>query len=285
MLGTPNFGAIRTGQQYVAAFMLMQATRSLHAVFQRSQGVLDLTRVGSIMSTVLNGPPPTDSHAADVEYVTIPGRYFHQDRKVFDRHNWAIRSLTRINRWAILHSVLSVWNVYSPVLKIPFDLPHDGIVEEKRCSLSPPAGQAGAFISEKLDAILRPESYPRPTYAHLPHRRCNELTHEMIQHDDEIVRLVVDLVAAGSIGAWHKSLGDTEQKKLFPEMFIPGLEPPGPVQKKHPPRCRGCRGTGDCKRCKGQGSLPSEGAGPSVPCNRCGGTGVCPGCGGKGLLV
>lgn len=105
MLGTPNFGAIRPAQLGVLAQMALRATGTLWAAFTRKTGVIDLTRVHKQFAEFLKvkGNP---ANARAVEYITIPGLYYHDERFAWDSTgNVSSRALTGLQlgaEWLVL---------------------------------------------------------------------------------------------------------------------------------------------------------------------------------------
>ena len=76
MLGTPNFGAVRTAQLGFLSQLAMQLSGKIYALF-RKPGVKDLTRV----TAIFKGPIQAGRQFADdVENVTLPGEFFNESR-------------------------------------------------------------------------------------------------------------------------------------------------------------------------------------------------------------
>jgi pimeloyl-ACP methyl ester carboxylesterase len=190
MLGTPNFGAIRSAQLAILAQMTFSLAGCLWGTFTRKTGVLDLRNVDKQFDDVLNkGGNPTN--ARDVEYITIPGLYFHEGR----------------NRWESPSRRLTVLNVgldlFLPSAAIRISRPHDGIVEESSVSMLPSG--SNARWSEK-DASITDRN--PPTYAHIAHATRNrELTHVMIHRDEKIIDMIKGILLSGSVQTWRDSLG------------------------------------------------------------------------------
>jgi pimeloyl-ACP methyl ester carboxylesterase len=85
MLGTPNFGAMRTAGAGLLAQLALQATGRVTALFRRP-GILELTRIPKIMKDeVVEGEP----HARQVEYVTIPALFFNESRGSLEFGEWS----------------------------------------------------------------------------------------------------------------------------------------------------------------------------------------------------
>jgi pimeloyl-ACP methyl ester carboxylesterase len=208
MLGTPNFGAVRTAQLGLLSQLSMHLAGKVYAIF-RKPGIKDLTRVASIFKD----PIQKGRHFADkIEYVTIPGEFFNESRPFWDVGNGARPSI-----WTGGFAALGVATeilTAAPLWRVGLQRPHDGIVEAVSNSFIPcSAGRT----SEKCPTINHPDRFGR-TYVHVTHECCSELTHVMIQHDPSIILVVKDLVAADSISIWYSSL-DLEQSRRLRAVF------------------------------------------------------------------
>jgi pimeloyl-ACP methyl ester carboxylesterase len=203
MLATPNFGAIRTAQLGLLSQLAMHISGKIYAVF-RKPGIRDLTRVTEVFrEPILQGR----GHADAVEYVTIPGEFFHEARTFWDVGKEDQKLWT--SGFAALNMTTELI-MAAPLWRVALRKPHDGIVEAVSNGLIPcGAGR----MSEKCGTINDPARFGR-TYAHVNHERCSELTHVAIQHDDEIINLVKNLCAASSIVSWHEGLTKEESRRI-----------------------------------------------------------------------
>jgi hypothetical protein len=204
MMGTPNFGALRTAQLGLLAQLAMRLAGKVYALF-RKPGIRDLTRVTEIFGEAI----ASGSEFADaVEYVTIPGEFFNESRTFWDRGKRTDGKLS-VAGFATLNFVSELLKS-APLWGIGLKRPHDGIVESQSNSLIP---CASGRISEKCATINDPGRFGR-TYVHLTHERCSDLTHVMIQQDSAIVDLVKDLCLADSITNWHDGLDRDDARHL-----------------------------------------------------------------------
>jgi pimeloyl-ACP methyl ester carboxylesterase len=204
MIGTPNFGALRTSQLGLLAQLSFAATGAVYALFRRP-GVKDLTRVTSIMKDpIKNGA----KNAVDVEYVTIPGTFFNEARSFWDRGSEADKKAAKegFNFVEAGSMLTAMW----PLWRISLGKPHDGIVEEASNSLEP---KQGGRLSEKQGAAVNPDRL-KPTYMHVNVNECDELVHVEIQHDRVIIELVKSLLLTADLPGWWKGLSDSELEKM-----------------------------------------------------------------------
>ena len=204
MLGTPNLGVLRTSQLGLLATISASSLGSLWGVFSRKTGIRDLTRVNDIFAPLVNDQD-SRANADRVEYVTIPGMFFHDSRKggyLGEREGEEL--------WMGLFSgvnlSVAIYNALTPsYFNIKFDLPNDGIVEESSNRLDP-ASSAGRR-SEKMRAInglLAPEA-PK-TYAHVRPTVSDNLIHVNLQHNPQVIGYVEELVLTNSLDAWYKKV-------------------------------------------------------------------------------
>jgi pimeloyl-ACP methyl ester carboxylesterase len=208
MLGTPNFGAIRTAQLGLLSQIGLRLAGKIYAVF-RNPGIRDLTRVTEIFrEPIAQGRKFAD----DVEYVTIPGEFFNESRAVWDRGGRSDQKLA-VAGFATLNLVTELL-MAAPLWRVGLKKPHDGIVESASNSLIPcSAGR----LSEKCATINDPVRFGR-TYVHVTHEHCSDLIHVMIQQDPAIVELVKNLVLADSISKWRSDM-DSETSRTLTASF------------------------------------------------------------------
>ncbi len=204
MLGTPNFGAVRTAQLGFLSQLAMQLSGKLYAMF-RKPGVKDLTRVTSIFKASIKAG---SRFADDIEYVTIPGEFFNESRPFLD-----IGGANGTDVWTGGFAALSVAAellTAAPLWRIGLQRPHDGIVEAASNSFIPcSAGRT----SEKCPTINHPDRFGK-TYVHITHECCSELTHVMIQHNPVIIEVVKDIVASATIHDWYNDLDPDQLRGL-----------------------------------------------------------------------
>ncbi len=205
MIGTPNFGALRTAQLGLLSQLMLASSGLVYGVF-RKPGVRDLTRVPDVFrEPVRQGA----RHADEVEYVTIPGAYFHEGRRIWEIGDWG--------EWQLFTSVFAALNLGSeflsavqPLWKVGLEKPHDGIVE-RRSNCFVPSGPGRN--SEKKGALSDPAKFGR-TYLHAEHVSAERLTHVEIQHDPDIIRLVRSIVGSPTLSDWYNSLPKEQLRDL-----------------------------------------------------------------------
>ena len=205
MIGTPNFGALRTAQLGLASQLMLGASGVVYGLF-RKPGLADLTRV----SRIFREPVEKGAQYADpVEYITIPGEFFHDSRKFFDLGPWR-----ELNSWKPSFGALSfgseVLSATVPFWKVGLERPHDGIVERRSNTLLDPGSGRS---SEKDLCILHPDRV-ESTYAHIRHAAVEGLTHVEIQHNADIVAMVKQIIEAPSLEAWEASLDTAALRKI-----------------------------------------------------------------------
>jgi pimeloyl-ACP methyl ester carboxylesterase len=202
MLGTPNFGAMRTASAGLLAQLVLQTTGRVSAIFRRP-GILELTRIPKIMKDeIARGEP----HARQVEYVTIPALFFNESRGSVEFGEWS-GTTTSTKLFATLGiglELLSVFPLWAPQMQRP----HDGIVEERSNDLAP---DAAGRRSEKRRTLQDAKQWGY-SYAHITTDRCDDLNHVTLHRDPVIIELVADLASAKSIGDWWRGL--TPEQRL-----------------------------------------------------------------------
>ena len=207
LLGTPNLGAISTAQLVVLTQMVRVTAGVISGLFIRKTGVTDLTRAYAILQKYEGH----DDFAADVDYVSIPGCYFHAERPFFAPYTERDASKAMFGTLSVGFSVLSA---IKPLFGVSMDRPHDGIVEERSNSLIP--SEAGRW-SEKSADINHPSLRPR-RYFHVQLRACQELIHTTIQTDPDVIGLVRDIIEQPDLDAWRATLSREQLRsiKLLP---------------------------------------------------------------------
>jgi pimeloyl-ACP methyl ester carboxylesterase len=224
MLGTPNFGALRTSKMAIWAQLAMAVGKRLYGVFSRQSGILDLTQVTKVFEGQLTQAAVEKTDP--IEYVTIPGLFFNETRGFFEAGDWG-EWRGRKNWFAPLRVAAEVLGAYLPLWKIGLEIPHDGIVEESSNRLIPNPGVLG-YRSEKTAQIDFPSQFPGHTYVHVIHEACYECTHVTLQHNEDIIRLVADIVLARSLDAWRKSTFSSPRFRAFmppPRFHKPSSSP------------------------------------------------------------
>ena len=200
LLGTPNVGAMRTAQLALLADALRATLHTVVALFPRKRGIMDLTNAAQVLDGYRTRP-----YARDIDYVTIPGLYFHEARSWLERgRNFS----TRV--FGAMRVALSTLGAFIPLTAINLSVPHDGIVEEASNNLIP---STAGRISEKNDSINFPDRAP-PTYAHVELESCQYLTHTELQADRQVFEAISSFVLFGiscgprghRLRPWNKAL-------------------------------------------------------------------------------
>jgi hypothetical protein len=150
----------------------------------------DLTRIPSLFADAVTRPVHT-------EYITIPGTYFHEHRAFWDRRNF--EAANALFGGTVLAAELL--SAMQPLFRVTMTRPHDGIVEDRSCSLFPAYSD---HWSEK-NPSLQSEDPREKTYAHVVSPRCDNLTHSALARtrgDRGLVDLLKELVLAPTLAGW-----------------------------------------------------------------------------------
>ncbi|KQQ49121.1 hypothetical protein ASF69_21475 [Rhizobium sp. Leaf311] len=175
LLGTPNAGAMRLSQLSVLTQLAHQSTNYAFALFPRRSGIVSLSKVASLIEE----QRASFKNAIDVDYVSIPGRFYHEDRSVWELPRRVDGASFSVLEGALLRTSLA-----------RIKRPHDGIVEESSNSLMQcPRG------TEKQDSYGGPKGSRRATYAHVGLAVCSDLNHVEIHKDDVVIDVVSDLIS------------------------------------------------------------------------------------------
>ncbi|SAL53637.1 hypothetical protein AWB71_02883 [Caballeronia peredens] len=200
MLGTPNRGAFHSRQLDPLFAAMLESGIPARAVQRRARGILELTDAYSI----LNGFESKSKFANDIFYISIPGCFFHERRAIYKRNEVPEKLFWLVNLTAALSERL-------PIISVRLNRPHDGVVERVSNSLIPcDSGQ----WSEKASSVNF-RGNPDPTYVHVQHRVCDELTHGRIQSSYPLLRIMWEMMLAGSISGWIDELTPDDFGKLF----------------------------------------------------------------------
>jgi hypothetical protein len=115
-------------QVSLLAQLVLGTLQVAFAVFPRKEGIVDLTRAGEILESYRD----KSNYADHVDYVSIPGLYFHEGRSY-----WELGRDVATKVFALLQLGLTVLAVYFPRFAIRLSMPHDGIVEMVSNNLVP----------------------------------------------------------------------------------------------------------------------------------------------------
>ena len=177
LVATPNSGAIRLRQLALLTQMMHFGVGTLFALFPRKAGIVELSQAAKIMERNLSGA----IHANDVDYVSIPGLYFHEERGPleFGRHLAA-------KGFSTLDVLCRISLAMVPLASVTINRPHDGIVEEDSNNLIKcPSGT----WHEKVNSIQDRRS-TLATYAHVRLKECSTLTHVDVHHEPSVIETI-----------------------------------------------------------------------------------------------
>jgi pimeloyl-ACP methyl ester carboxylesterase len=214
LLGTPNVGAIRMAQVSLLAQLVLGTLQVAFAVFPRKEGIVDLTRAGEILESYRD----KSNYADHVDYVSIPGLYFHEGRSY-----WELGRDVATKVFALLQLGLTVLAVYFPRFAIRLSMPHDGIVEMASNNLVPcVVGRE----SEKKDSINFSTTSPT-TYAHVEPHSCRRLTHIRIHSDRDVIETIAEILLTqpsstrSRLVMWYEGLSGPRKGRITRVQFRP----------------------------------------------------------------
>jgi len=175
LLGTPNAGAMRLSQLTALAQLAHLGTNRFFTLFPRCAGIPSLSNAASLIEAKRGG----FGNALAVDYVSIPGKFYHQDRNL-----WKLPDSPSNAAFSALEAVLM------RISMIRMTRPHDGIVEESSNNLA-----LCPRDTEKLDSYGGYRGGRPATYAHLTLAACREVSHVQIHTNPDIIDLVTELIA------------------------------------------------------------------------------------------
>ena len=195
MLGTPNFGALSARQLSTLWQTAIAAAGKVSPVFPRKAGLRDLTQPQTLYKRIATRPSEPPARAAHVEYVTIPGLFYWDERRDTDpgEQNQALP----FTGGTLLLRVMALW----PFGQIEIEIPHDGIVEESSVNMMPAKGR----ISEKNIALQQPTTNGR-TYCHAAPISMHDCAHMGIQRDEKTAETIKGIMLAAGGVAWKQAL-------------------------------------------------------------------------------
>lgn len=205
MLGTPNFGALSAGRlSTLWQVVVAAAGSSVVPFFPRKAGLRDLTRPQELFFSVTDGDDSAIPRAIEVEYITVPGMFYHGSRRDTDPGPGGVALPFTIGTLVI--RVLSA----SPFTEATIERPHDGIVEEDSVNLN--TSEADLF-SEKKISIQDPAQFGR-TYGHIRPRSALECSHMTIQADAKVADAIKGILMSGDVVTWAASLSMADRTRF-----------------------------------------------------------------------
>jgi pimeloyl-ACP methyl ester carboxylesterase len=181
MFGTPNNGAIRASSLTSPIIWLLHGGTAVMGNNLLSPGILELTNAQEAFKD-------TEDHwyqADGIEYITIPGKYFHESRQHLNVGG-ASKMMAALGLLGLL-----LRNAYSP------RKPHDGIVERDSVDLLP---QDSGKRSEKRGPYRRLTD-PEIEYLQIHLPACDNLDHLTVHTDEGVLKFVAHLVFSKNLNA------------------------------------------------------------------------------------
>ena len=185
------------------------AAGKITPLFPRKAGLRDLTRPQTLYEQVVRDEKGDDSipasRALNVEYVTIPGLFYWDERR--DTETGEGNEALWFSVGGLVVKVLKAW----PLSEIEIERPHDGVVEESSVNLQ---STDRARLSEKNVPIRESARYGH-SYCHVVLKAMRERTHMGIQQDPETATAIKGIMLAGSATSWNDALSFAEQTKYI----------------------------------------------------------------------
>ena len=194
MLGTPNFGALSARQLSTLWQVGIAAAGRITPVLPRKAGLRDLTRPQTLYERIAHPPSLPATRALEVEYVTIPGLFYHDERR--DTETGENDEALPFTLGTLAVRAMALW----PFGEIEIERPHDGIVEESSVSMMPKASR----VSEKNAALQQPGLDAH--YCHAVPVSMRQRAHMGIQHDAATAETIKEIMLAGGADTWKKAL-------------------------------------------------------------------------------
>jgi pimeloyl-ACP methyl ester carboxylesterase len=195
LLGTPNLGAVSTAQLGVMTQFLRLSCAVVAGTFIKKQGVTDLTNAYAILQKYRH----QRLRARGIDYVSIPGCYFHAERSLFA--NYSVTEIAK-DIFSTVDFIATVLSVGGKLTAISFERPHDGIVEERSNKLLPTGAGRGSEIAVGFTVPNQ------PGYRHVQLDACEELIHTTIQKSPQVIALVKSIIERRDLREWRDSLTD-----------------------------------------------------------------------------
>lgn len=182
LLGTPNTGTLRLSQLTALGQLVHGTTAAFFSQFPRHSGVPSLTRAAELIDNLRGN----FSNAIGIDYVSIPGKFYHSQRSIWERPKTSAGAAFSGVQAALF--LLLLGNLGRP---------HDGIVDESSNNIS-----KSVRSTEKTYSYGGTRGERPPTYAHLVMEACNELNHVELHIDPRVVGIVSHMVAAKFHDPW-----------------------------------------------------------------------------------
>lgn len=193
MIASPNYGAIMASRTSTLWQWAIAGAGTITPMFPRKRGLRDLTRVQTLYDQI-GREGVQGQRALEVEYVTIPGLFYHDDRRDSD---------PGLDGGALLFTIIGLGlralALVEPA-EVRIERPHDGIVEESSVHL-----QGGTARFCEKDLCFHDSRLPR-TYAHVTPQSSLDLVHVRVHHDKAVCDAVRGILSENSVVDWRASL-------------------------------------------------------------------------------
>jgi hypothetical protein len=211
MLGGPNLGAVRPASMAPMAQRALVAAGTLVSGLGY-RGLRDLTEVVGIYSRleqelVASGAGGFRANVKEVEYVTVPGEYWHtyRQRTIGLRKHLGTKGTLTMKGLEAAEFLAAL----IPAFGVNLTKPHDGIVEESSSRLIPSNMDRPSEKRSFLPPGLRSDRY-----VHVRAEYALDVDHLRLVNNADVLELVRTLVDAPSMVAWATSLAPDVRDRL-----------------------------------------------------------------------
>ena len=190
MLGTPNHGTLRTGQQGLLVQLIRGIGGPIIALTTKKPGIVELSDVRILLKTHLTSG--TEGRTHHVEYVTIPATCFNENVGIIESVRNAPSRLI-----GLLPLGMEFLKAH-PCWRVRLDKPHDGIVEESSVFM----GDRGGVTRRSERKATCNGSTTGGAYMHVLHDDLTQESHITIQSADQTASIIAGLLKWQTIEKW-----------------------------------------------------------------------------------
>lgn len=195
MLGTPNHGTLHTGRLGMLAHVSRDTVGMIWSISTKNTGIKELTEISDLFEAQCDDDPKSESRTHHVDYFTVPGLFYHEDRKLFRKRTpgssfglGALQTLFQVSE------LLPFW-------KANLTKPHDGIVEESSVYMG---SDIASRFTERLSACAHvPKAGP---YLHIIHRSHKDADHVMIHNTDTTAKIIAQILNSPNLETYRETL-------------------------------------------------------------------------------
>ena len=203
MLATPNHGAMKMSQLHGIAELVRVGLGKVPALYSRSQGLDDLTRVDTIFGDFIGSDGKRAINTKGTDYVTMPATCYNKDHPYQNSSSMDIKGFF-LNVLAFMSSHRG---------RIELELPHDGIVEAESVQMVP---LIPIDVNERINYVgaNAAKFVGRNANIHIIHKDFRKANHVEIHSIPKVGELIVQLLNSKGIDQWVTTLSEAEQMEL-----------------------------------------------------------------------